>query len=222
MMEVPSPPSISKRFIEPEERIAEVLFGLIMVLTFTGSLSVAEAGRDDVRTMLKGALGCNVAWGIIDALLYLMTCLSAQAREIRAWRGLQRAQDPAEAHRILANALPATMAANLGPAEFEPVRRKLMQSIAPAAPPRLGKEQWLGALAVALWVMITTFPVALPFMFIGEIRQAMRASNAIAVVLLFLTGYAFGRVAEWRPWRTGAAMVVLGLVLVALTMALGG
>ena len=38
-----------------------------MVLTFTGSLSVAEAGRDDVRTMLIGALGCNLAWGIIDA-----------------------------------------------------------------------------------------------------------------------------------------------------------
>ena len=39
------------RILDPEERIAEVLFGLIMVLSFTGSLSVADAGRDDVRTM---------------------------------------------------------------------------------------------------------------------------------------------------------------------------
>jgi len=52
----------SKRALEPSERIAEVLFGLIMVLTFTGSLSIAEAGRDDIRAMLIGALGCNVAW----------------------------------------------------------------------------------------------------------------------------------------------------------------
>jgi hypothetical protein len=52
-----------KRALEPDERIAEVLFGLIMVLTFTGSLSVAEAGRDDVRTMLIGAPGCNLALG---------------------------------------------------------------------------------------------------------------------------------------------------------------
>ena len=58
---------ISKRVLEPIERVSEVLFGLIMVLTFTGSLSVAEAGREDVRTMLIGALGCNLAWGIIDA-----------------------------------------------------------------------------------------------------------------------------------------------------------
>ena len=60
----------SKRVLEPHERISEVLFGLIMVLTFTGSLSVAQAGRDDVRAMLIGALGCNLAWGIIDAVFY--------------------------------------------------------------------------------------------------------------------------------------------------------
>ncbi|HKB15545.1 MAG TPA: hypothetical protein VKF62_05735, partial [Planctomycetota bacterium] len=57
----------SKGFLSPHERISEILFGLIMVLTFTGTLSAAEAGRSDVRTMLLGALGCNVAWGIIDA-----------------------------------------------------------------------------------------------------------------------------------------------------------
>src|SRR5204863_508677 len=49
----------SRRVLEPIERISEVLFGVIMVLTFTGSLSVAEAGREDVRTMLIGAIGCN-------------------------------------------------------------------------------------------------------------------------------------------------------------------
>jgi hypothetical protein len=57
----------SRRVLDPIDRVSEVLFGPIMVLTFTGSLSVAEAGRDDVRTMLIGAPGCSVAWGIIDA-----------------------------------------------------------------------------------------------------------------------------------------------------------
>jgi hypothetical protein len=36
-----------------------VLFGLIMVLTFTGTLSAASQGRTEVRTMLIGAIGCN-------------------------------------------------------------------------------------------------------------------------------------------------------------------
>jgi len=36
--------------------ITEILFALIMVLTFTCSFSVAGAGREQVRTMLIGAL----------------------------------------------------------------------------------------------------------------------------------------------------------------------
>ena len=55
------PTKSSKRVLEPHERIAEGLFGLIMVLTFTGSLSVAEGGREDISTMLIGAVGCNIA-----------------------------------------------------------------------------------------------------------------------------------------------------------------
>ncbi len=79
-------PLTSVRVLEPIDRVSEVLFGLIMVLTFTGSLSVAEAGRDDVRAMLVGALGCNLAWGIIDAILYLMGCLAEKGRNLATFR----------------------------------------------------------------------------------------------------------------------------------------
>ena len=37
----------SRRVLSPLERISEALFGLIMVLTFTGSVSVAESGEAD-------------------------------------------------------------------------------------------------------------------------------------------------------------------------------
>jgi VIT1/CCC1 family predicted Fe2+/Mn2+ transporter len=213
----------SKRVLEPNDRISEVLFGLIMVLTFTGSLSVAEAGRDDVRTMLIGALGCNIAWGIIDGILYLMGCLSEQGRGIRSLRALRKAAAPAEAHRVIADALPPMVAATLGSAEYEAMRQKLVQLPEPPSHPRLRKDEWLGALAVFLWVFLITFPVTIPFIFMDHVGRAMRVSNAIAIALLFLTGYAFGRVAEYRrPWLTGLAMVVLGAVLVGITMALGG
>ena len=87
-------PIKSRRVLEPDERIAEVLFGLIMVLTFTGSLSVAEADRADVRTMLIGALGCNLAWGIIDAVLYLMGSLSEKGTGLLTFRAVRKATDP--------------------------------------------------------------------------------------------------------------------------------
>src|SRR5512139_3750849 len=98
--------SASKRVLDPDERIAEVLFGLIMVLTFTGSLSVAEAGREDVRTMLIGALGCNIAWGIIDGVLYLMGALADKSRDWTTFQTIRRSDNPQTAHQLIANTLP--------------------------------------------------------------------------------------------------------------------
>src|SRR6476659_6059936 len=113
------------RVLEPIDRVSEVLFGLIMVLTFTGSLSVAEAGRDDVRTMLIGALGCNVAWGIIDGLLYLMGCLAEKSRSLVTYRAVRKATDGREAQRLIADALPPVLASIVAPAELEAMHQRL-------------------------------------------------------------------------------------------------
>src|ERR1051325_1291756 len=110
----------SKRVLDPIDRVSEVLFGLIMVLTFTGSLSVAEAGRDDVRTMLVGALGCNVAWGIIDAMLYVMGCLAQKSASLTTYRAVRKATDPQKAQRLIAAVLPPVVASILEPAETPP------------------------------------------------------------------------------------------------------
>jgi VIT1/CCC1 family predicted Fe2+/Mn2+ transporter len=75
---------------------------------------------------------------------------------------------------------------------------------------------------VFVWVFAVTFPVAIPFIFVNPLVRAMRVSNAIALVLLFLCGYAFGRIAGYRRWLTGLGMVALGSALVAITIALGG
>ncbi|MBX3463951.1 MAG: VIT family protein [Planctomycetes bacterium] len=211
-----------KRILEPIERISEVLFGLIMVLTFTGSLSAAEAGQGEIRTMLYGALGCNLAWGLIDGIMYLMGCLSERAGGLRRLRAARQAADAATAHQVIAGALPPVVAAALRPEDFERVRQHLRQLPEPPRYPALQSRDALGAVAVLLWVFCCTLPVVLPFVFLREANVALRASNAVAIVLLFVTGAAFGRVAGLRAWLTGTAMVLLGVVLVALTIALGG
>ena len=212
----------STRVLDPIDRVSEVLFGLIMVLAFTGSLSIAEAGRDDVRAMLIGALGCNLAWGIIDAMLYLMGCLAEQGRGIRTHLAVRTAVDAQQAQRHIADALPPVVASILEPAELEKMRRRLLVLPQPPARARLTKDDWLGAIGVFLLVFLSTFPVVIPFMVMRSAGPALRVSNVIAVVMLFLTGWAFGRMTGHHPLLVGLAMVVLGSALVGLTMALGG
>jgi hypothetical protein len=212
----------SKRILEPMERITEVLFALIMVLTFTCSFSVAGAGREEVRTMLIGALGCNLAWGIIDAVFYLMSSFSAQGQGILRLRVLREDSSPAQAHRIIAHALPPVVSSVLSSSDFESMRQKLnrLRDLPPC--PRFRKDDWLGALAVFLIVVLATLPVIFPFALIENARRALRVSNGIAIGMLFLTGYAFGRCSSHRPLRMAAAMVILGGAMVAITISLGG
>lgn len=211
-----------KRVLEPHDRIAEVLFGLIMVLTFTGSLSIAEAGRDDVRTMLIGALGCNLAWGLIDGVFYLMSCLAEKGRELQTLRAVRTTQQPRTAQQLVADALPPTIASVLSPEELDQVQQRLRQLPEPASTPRLTRAEWQGAVAVSILVFLSTFPVAVPFMFLANAALALRISNAVAIVMLFAAGAAYGRCIGRSPWPAGLAMVLLGGLLVGLTIALGG
>lgn len=211
-----------KRVLEPVERVSEVLFGLIMVLTFTGSLSIAEAGREDIRAMLIGAVGCNLAWGLIDGVLYLMGCLAEKGRNLAAYRAVREAGDPSRATRAIADALPPALVSVLEPADLELLRLRLLRLPAPPARARLGASDWAGALGVFLLVFLSTLPVALPFVFARDAMVAMRVSNGVAVAMLFLTGLAYGRCIGRSPWGFGLSMIALGLVLVSLTIALGG
>ncbi len=204
------------------ERISEILFGLIMVLTFTCSFSVAGAGRRDVYKMLLAALGCNLAWGIIDAIFYLMSCLSEHGRGILVLRELRETSDPEKAHRIIADALPPRLASVLPEAEFEVMRQKLAQLPEPPAHVRLAKDDWLAATGVFLLVFLSTLPVTIPFIFVHQARLALRISNAVAIAMLFWAGYAFGRYSGFRPWRVGLAMVVVGMAMVGITILFGG
>jgi hypothetical protein len=208
-------------FLEPMDRISEVLFGVIMVLTFTGALSVATADRLEVREVLVGALGCNLAWGVIDAGLYLMGRLQERGRTIQTFRAVRDTTDEVAARRIVAETLPAVLVTALPSSQLEVMRQAVLNMPEPPLP-RLTMADIGGAVAVFLLVFLVTLPLVVPFLFIGETRLALRVSNGVAVVLLFLSGYAFGKRAGFHPWVSGLAMVVVGILLVGLTIALGG
>src|SRR3954463_100074 len=138
----------SDRPLDPSERIAEVLFGLIMELTFTCTISAAEAGRQDIRTMLFAALGCYVVWGVIDAVLYLMGSLAARGQCILTLLSVRGAASAQDGQRIIAGALPPVVASVLQPEELERLRQRLNGLPEPPARPRLTKEEWKGAAGV--------------------------------------------------------------------------
>ena len=131
----------SRRLLDPVDRVSEILFGLIMVLTSTNTLSVATAGRAEIGTMIMGALGCNLAWGIIDAALYVMGCLNERGRNLLMLRAVRQAVSPEEAKRLIADSLPESLASVLSEDEAQAMRQKLAQLPEPPvrSPPHQGR-----------------------------------------------------------------------------------
>lgn len=210
------------RVLSPPERFSEILFGLIMVLSFTCAMSVATAGKEDVREMLVGAIGCNLAWGIVDAVMYLLGVLASRGRSIALLRSVRQATDAALGQRIIADALPPLVASTLRESDLEYMRQQLGRLPAPASRPWLDARDWRGAAGVFLLVFLSTFPVVVPFLLIDAPALALRISNGIAIAMLFVAGYRLALYSGTRPVRTGLAMVTIGTVLVAVTIALGG
>jgi len=210
-----------QQLVDPVDRISEVMFGLIMAVTIVGSLSIATAEKAEVHTVLYAALGCNIAWGMVDAVMSLVRTATERSR-LRALGQRIRAADGVAGQAIVAGALPDHLEPFVSAGELEAMRARVL-----AQPPETGwvlrPRDFLEALAIFAWVVIATFPVALPFMLTQDLPQAFRWSRIVTVVMLGLVGVALGRYAEHpKPLVTGASMAVFGVVLIAAVKALGG
>jgi hypothetical protein len=208
--------------LDPMERISETLFGLIMVLTFICSLGVATGANINIQTMLIGALGCNLAWGIVDGGLYLLARINERGNKILTLRAIRQAQDTEAARRVIADAMPSELAALLPAEQLELMRQKLQRLPEPSPGPGLTKRDWTGALGLCLLSFLSTFPVVIPFVLLSDARLALRVSYAVAILMLFCCGYVFGIRSGLRPWAAGLSMVSFGGALVGVAVALGG
>jgi len=218
--------SLIHRYLDPGDALGEVLFGLIMVLSFTvGARLLLTEEQFDSTELVVGAVGCNIAWGVIDAVLFVLGNLFYRSRRARFYRTLKNTRDDAEALARIQDEFGF---------EDEPIpvppedRARLHQAIltlsAHAAAPRarLKRQDLWAALVVFLLVSATALPGVIPFLLLSDPNLALRVSNTVLVLLLFLGGYGWGHYTDARPWRVGLAVMILGLAMVLVAVALGG
>lgn len=209
------------RVLSPVERFSAVLYGVTMALSFTGTLSIAASGQAEVRTLLMAALGCNLAWGFVDGAMYVVGNVMERGRRLRLGKEIRAGVDSRVARRALAREL-GPGAELLADATLEAVRRDVAGRLDPLERVSVMRADLWGALAVFLITATATAPVALPFLLHTDARLALRISNGVALAVLFLGGVGLGRYAETGPIRTGVVALGLGLVMVAVILALGG
>jgi VIT1/CCC1 family predicted Fe2+/Mn2+ transporter len=203
------------------DRINEVLFGLIMVLTFTCSISAATAGHEELSTVLWSALGCNIAWGFVDAVMYLFSVLLERGETYAVIREV-RSGSSADYKKSLREAMPDFVAHVIQDRHLEEIAGEIKKL--PEPPPRavFRLRDLRQAAGIFLLVFLSTFPVTLPFLLIDRVTLAMRISNVVALALLFITGVYLARQTGRSMITTGIVFAMIGFLLVSITIALGG
>lgn len=213
-----------RRVLDPADRLGEVLFGLIMALGFTGAVRFGLEEADN-RALFAGILGCNIAWGIVDGVMYALGELFERGRKTRLARQVREAPGEGAAVAAVAKELGGRDLVDLATdAERSELYRWVVRVLRRAAPERarLRTSDVVGALAVALVIVACTAPVVAPFLLIADPAVAVRAAHGVGLAELFVLGLWWGRMVGAGSWRTAAGLTLVGLLLVLVTIALGG
>lgn len=208
--------------LNPADRASEIITGLVMTVAVTGSVSVANAHGSDVQNMLIGAMGSIIASGFFNGIIFIFDRIVERARNLKVLRSMQKEQSLPVMREELDEILPMNLAEILSEDEINSIKTRLHSTL---PIPRRAKLQWddiQGAINICVLIVLATVPVALPFYVINNVHLALRVSHLTAIFLMFVTGFILGKYASEEPWRIGFLMLILGLVLVALTIALGG
>ena len=219
--------SIAQKDLDPATSMGEVLFGLIMTLTFTlgAGLIIEEEGREGARQLLIATIGCNIAWGIIDGALYLAGQLFDRGRLRKLTAIVHDASDDNTAGAVVAEELDGLLEHVITEPERRDLYGRIVRNIR-SAPVRaaLGvtRADLLGALASFWLVFLASLPAAVPFMLMDDAMQALRVSNAVLLALLFFTGYRWAKYTLGHPWIVGSCFLVGGIVMVWTAIMLGG
>lgn len=203
------------------DRVSEMCFGLYMALTFVGAVSSTTAGPDAPQTMLRTAIGCNLAWGLVDAIMFLVRTLAGRGMLQKLALTIKQ-EDQTSGIAAVRDALPPAMNPHLADDDLEPVRLRLASGANVPDRPTLRLADFLGAARIFCIVVLSTFPVALPFVLLHDVATALVVSRVLTLAMLFGGGMALGHYAGISPWPAGLGMMALGVAVTVAVIALGG
>lgn len=219
------------RYLDAEDILLEIIFGLLIVMTFTMAfravntyLAPEDVVQNQVRHMLIAAIGCTIAWGIIDAVITIMTNVADRARSARIIGKITDSMDESSAIDIVA----AVLDDEIRPVTSQGVRAELYADIVANArtitlhPQGVRREDVYSAIVVMLAAMTATLPALIPYLFVDNPAWAIRLSNLIAVGMLFGVGYTWAKAMGAKPFKIGLLVAIVGVVIILVAIPLGG
>lgn len=222
------------RLLDPIEGLAETVYSILILLTFTAAYRIFSVGRnpsqpipDDYgRDLLLAAFGAVVAWGVIDGIMHVLLSGFERGQKRRLLQTVRAADSEQEAVDAIAGELDFV----LDPITTEQDRQALYREVnaylredGRMQPVGLRREDFVEAAVLALVAVVSVLPALVPFVLLPDnVGVAIRLSNLISFVMLFIVGYRWGKYTGGSPWQTALLLSGMAVLMVAVAIPLGG
>jgi hypothetical protein len=226
-------PGFLGQLLDPIDRLAVTIYSVLVMLTFTLAFRIFKLGGDPnqvisveyVNDLLVASLGATMAWGLIDAVMYVLMEVFQRSERRRLLEEIQAAESEQEGVEALAEELDYVLEPIAGDNQRQILYRAAFKQLRAGQPKPLGlkREDFAGALGCILVSVLAVLPSLAPLLLLrGDYALAIRLSNVVSFAVLFSAGYSWGRYTGASPWKTGLILVVVGALLVAIAIPLGG
>jgi hypothetical protein len=221
------------RFAAPIDALTASIYSILIVLTFTLAFTVIKRWPGNNQPIPEGfgtelfiaVLGAAVAWALIDGLMLALLSVLERGEKHRFLQALQAADSDEDALEVIADEFDFV----LEPIASENKRHLLygdvLEHLRDSQPRPVGfqREDFVEALGTALSAMIAVVPSLLAlWLWREDVLTALRVSNIVSFLILFVLGYRWGRYTGANPWKIGALLVLAGVLLMAIAIPLGG
>jgi len=216
--------SFLMQYLDPTERLDELLFALIMALSITLGVCLASDEDTSALQVMWAVIGCNLAWGLIDGCMHIVTQMFDRSSKARLVQALRSSRDESDEVAIVGGVLDSQLSALTSADERRALYLNITGRLHGSAVQRthMVAADVYGGLAIVRLMVLATIPAIAPFLWLTDRLVAGRVSNGLVLLTLFGVGYGLGRSIQANPWTLGLSTAVFGLAMVIIVVLLGG
>ncbi len=204
---------------------AEVMYAVIIAITFTSTLRGFENPIGNYYTIVYSALFCCMAWGIADGLFYSWERVYIARTENEIIEASKTVEKKEAAISLVREELNDTILRNIDDDSRKELYEKLVNYLAGCGVKEKPSGWDIFNIVLGTFIVSTLagLIIVIPFFLIDNLRLALDISNAFGIFLLFIIGFYRSRGRSlFEKVRVGLGTALIGIIITIITTILGG
>lgn len=225
--------SLLDQLPDPIDLLAEVIFSVLIILTFTLWFGIIKLGANPDKVITAeymseftvAVFGATLAWGIIDGIMLALLSVFERGERHRFLADLQAAGNDEEAIDLIAAEFDFGLEPITGEQQRQDLYADMLEHLRDSKPRPVGfqSEDLVGAVTSVVVAVLAIIPSLIPLLLLRDQGiLAVRLSNIVSFIVLFIAGYLWGRYTRANPWKTGLLLLSAGVIMMAIAIPLGG